>query len=180
MEGLSDTHCRIFTDSQAAMVRVQSGGPGPGQSLARRAISLARALVGRGISASVHWVLGRCGIYGNELADAVPRDAATRASAVFASKALSCSSGGSNNTEVCSMAFLKAYRTKKASEEWRGEILRRNQGRSFRVPAEGSRPRIPVCLGRTPKEVASRFFQLASGHAMIAPFLRSRETGLDG
>ena len=35
-------------------------------------------------------------------------------------------------------------------------------------------PRIPTTLGRTRKSLASRFFQLMSGHAMIAPFLRDK------
>ena len=116
-EGLLDTHCRIFTDSQAAMVRAQPDGIGPGQSSAKRAIALARALVGRGISVSVHWVPGHCGVHGSELADAVARDAAARAGTRLASDDSNGNSGGSSSTGVCSMAFLKANRARRASEE---------------------------------------------------------------
>ena len=35
-------------------------------------------------------------------------------------------------------------------------------------------PKIPKELQRAPKEVASRFFQLASGHAMTAPFFKEK------
>ena len=59
--------------------------------------------------------------------------------------------------------------------EWRGEIIQRGQGvRSFRVPPAGEIPRILVELRRAPKELAFRFFQLASGHAMIAPFVKEK------
>ena len=59
--------------------------------------------------------------------------------------------------------------------EWREEIIKRSQGRrSFRAPKEGRVPRIPPGLWNAPKEIASRFFQLASGHTMIAPFLREK------
>ena len=58
---------------------------------------------------------------------------------------------------------------------WRDEITRRCRGRvSFPIPKEGEVPRVPPGLVRAPKEVASRFFQLASGHAMIAPFLKEK------
>ena len=73
------------------------------------------------------------------------------------------------------MAFLKAQRKRKAVREWREEIIQRCQGgRTFRAPAEGEVPRIPAELRRAPKELASRFFQLASGHAVIAPFVKER------
>ena len=58
---------------------------------------------------------------------------------------------------------------------WGDEIIGRCRGRrAFRIPKEGEVPRIPPGLQRAPEEVASRFFQLASGHATIAPFLRDK------
>ena len=36
------------------------------------------------------------------------------------------------------------------------------------------KPRIPRPLQRAPKGLASLFFQIASGHAMIAPFLKEK------
>ena len=35
-------------------------------------------------------------------------------------------------------------------------------------------PKIPEALRKAPKALASRFFQLASGHAMTAPFLKEK------
>lgn len=82
---------------------------------------------------------------------------------------------GAGGAERHSLAFLKASRARKAAREWREEIVRWNRGRrTFKIPTEGSRPRILPGLDRAPKELASRFFQLSSGHAMISPFLREK------
>ena len=79
-----------------------------------------------------------------------------------------------------SLAFLKAERRGKAVKEWREEILRRCRGsRAFRVPTEGETPRIPLGLSKIPKEVASRFFQLISGHALTASFTKEKFGWLD-
>ena len=51
---------------------------------------------------------------------------------------------------------------------------KRRGGGAFEVPGRGSRLRIRPLLRTTRKKVASRYFQLLSGHAMIAPFLRDR------
>ena len=74
-----------------------------------------------------------------------------------------------------SLAFIKARIKRKAGAEWRQEIVRRSQGRrAFRIPAEVEIPRMPPGPLQAPKGLASRFFRLASGYAMIAPFLKER------
>ena len=45
---------------------------------------------------------------------------------------------------------------------------------AFEKPRGGARPRIRPLLRTTRKSVAARYFQLLSGHAMIAPFLKDR------
>ena len=60
--------------------------------------------------------------------------------------------------------------------------MKRCQGRrAFRlgIPREGEIPRNPPSLSKVPKEVASRYFQLASGHAMTAPFLKDKFKWID-
>ena len=67
---------------------------------------------------------------------------------------------------------MKTIIRRRAASDSRLEVARRCRGgRPYRVPRAGEVPRIPAGLRRTPKELASRFFQLYSGHAMIAPFL---------
>ena len=45
---------------------------------------------------------------------------------------------------------------------------------AYKEPGKEARPRIRGPLRRARKGVASRFFQLLSGHAMIAPFLKEK------
>ena len=62
----------------------------------------------------------------------------------------------------------------KARMERRGE-----RRRAFEGPDGRARPRIRTILRTTRKGVVSRFFQLLSGHAMIAPFLKDRWGWID-
>ena len=74
-----------------------------------------------------------------------------------------------------SRAFLKSILRRRAVSAWREEIRIESQGkRQFQVPTEGGVPGIPRALRRAGKGLTSRFFQLASGHAMIAPFLKEK------
>ena len=72
-------------------------------------------------------------------------------------------------------SFMKAMFRCRAVDSWRESIIRGGTGRRpYRTPKEGMVPKIPATLGRARKSLASRFFQLASGHAMIAPFLKDK------
>ena len=72
-------------------------------------------------------------------------------------------------------SFMKAMFRRRAVDSWRESIIRGGTGRRpYRIPREGMVPRIPAALGRARKSLASRFFQLASGHAIIAPFLKDK------
>ena len=167
---------RIFTDSQAAMSRIQDDSPGPGQSLASRGIRVARAgIYDKGATVSIQWVPGHREVTGNELADACARNEAERAEKLR---------GASNNSEGIrrrenenvSLAFVKSQARKEANKEWREMIrgLNRAGGRTRYKRRNEGIPRIPETLKKAPKAVASRFFQLASGHTMIAPFLQEK------
>ena len=68
----------IFTDSQAAMLRLQGDRPGPGHQAASRGIRAAREAHRRGASIIVNWVPGHAGVPGNEVADQWAVDAASR------------------------------------------------------------------------------------------------------
>ena len=54
---------RVFTDSQAAMQRLQSDQPGPGQAMARRGIRIAKlGIIDRGADIRIEWIPGHCGV----------------------------------------------------------------------------------------------------------------------
>ena len=77
------------------------------------------------------------------------------------------------------MAFMRRQITDGISERWISDTTTRiekgggHRG-AFVGPDRKARPRIRTALRRTGKGVASRYFQLLSGHAMIAPFLKDK------
>lgn len=152
---------RLFTDFQAAMQRLRTDALGPDQGLARQEIKLAQEITGPGqATISVHWIPRYMGVEGNELVDIYAREFAL-------------GKGGAGRRREASMAFLRAQRTAHATRGRREEGLRRRGGRNqFAVPPPGERPRIPREVRSAPMRIASHFFQLYSGHAMIALFLK--------
>ena len=123
---------------------------------------------------SIRWVPRHAGVRGNEIADMWATDAPARAEKTgTGSSKVGRSTGLASLQGMRSMTFFRTQLRRKAAAEWREEIIRRSQGgRSFLVPGVGTQPRIPSGLRQVPKELASLFFQLSSGHAMIVPFLK--------
>ena len=69
------------------------------------------------------------------------------------------------------IAFLRHVATERATGGWREDIESGNVGRrTVRLSTASTRSQ----LRRVTKRVAARFFQLLSGHAVIAPFLKER------
>ena len=130
----------IFTDSQAAMMRLRTDGPGLGQGRAVRGVQLAREVIRCGATVSIRWVPGHAAVQGNEVADMWASEAAVREEKARASK-----ERGSRPIGISrSLTFLKTALEKKAVAEWRQEIIARCQGRrAFRIPRVGEVPRIP-------------------------------------
>ena len=74
------------------------------------------------------------------------------------------------------MAFTKGQARKEANREWGMLVAQLNKERGYITLDKRSEniPRVPKALQKAPKRLASTFFQLASGHAMIAPFLKEK------
>ena len=66
----------IFSDSQAAISRVQHGRCGPAQALARATIAMTNELCGRDNILTIRWIPSHEGVEGNEQADEAARLAA--------------------------------------------------------------------------------------------------------
>ena len=171
------TAFNIFTDSRAAMTRLQDDRAGPGQQTASRGILTAMRARGRGASITINWVPGHAGVPGNEVADQWASEAAIREARA---RRGNDSNQITTSARVESRPFLKSRLRKRAHEEWRKEIRSRTTTRRpYRVPREDEIPRIPRALRKARKELEARFFQLSSGHAMIAPFLREKFGWID-
>ena len=156
----------IFTDSVAAMRRMTGDAPGPGQDMAIRAIELASRLTRKGSTVTIRWTPAHVGVEGNERADLAAKDAATLPPLRGTGRRLS-------------LAFMKRRTTDRTNERWitdtTARMGKKDKGRgAYTGPDRGARPRIRTQLRKAGKRVASRFFQLLSGHAMIAPFLKDR------
>ena len=174
-----DDHYRIFTDSQAAMNRLLDDRPGPGQLQAVRSILGARRIQQMGANISIHWVPGHEGIVGNEIADQWAVDTATR-ELRYRSRSLPGIGRPVPMDSTVSGSFMKAMFRRRAVDSWREIIIRGGtKRRPYRIPREGMVPKIPAALGGARKSLASRFFQLASGHAMTAPFLKDKFNWVD-
>ena len=158
--GEESTRYTIFSDSQAALSRVQHDRTGPGQALAIRAINTAKSLVDRGNTITLRWTPSHEGIEGNERADEMAKRAAEEREGVASPRFL----------KEASLSHLTRATTEarsRATAEW----IRTRSGRRRRYhPLKGGKMRKD--LNRTRKELASRFYQMLSGHAATAEHLR--------
>ena len=158
----------IFTDSTAAMRRLEGDAPGPGQEMAIRAIEIADRIVRRGNTITIRWTPAHVGIEGNERADQAAKSSAT----------LPPLRGTRGRF---SLAYQKRRITDGITRGWIEDTrARRNKNRegkhrgAYNEPGGEARPKIRRELRKAKKGVASRFFQLLSGHAMTAPFLKDK------
>ena len=149
----------IFSDSQAALSRIQHDRTGPGQALAIDAITTARDLVDRGNTITLRWTPSHEGIEGNEQADEMAKRVAEGEEG----------SASRHYLREASLSYLTRVTTEARSEataEW--IRTRSGQRRRYRPPKGG---KMRKDLGGCRKELAGRFYQLLSGHAATAEHL---------
>ena len=149
----------IFSDSQAAISRVQHDRTGPGQALAVKAITTTEALTARGNVVTLRWTPSHAGISGNERVDRTAKRAAEGREEEACQEYL----------REASLSHLTRTTTEaraNATAAW----IRDHCGRRRRYrPPKGGKLRKE--LGKCPKELAGRFYQLMSGHAAVAEHL---------
>ena len=168
--GGRDRRCVVFTNSTAVMRRLQDDRPGAGRELACEAMDWVGDLAETGCRVEIRWIPGHSGVEGNEMADNMAREAAERGMAGEKEKGIA---------RRISLAYLSRRRSEEASRRWKTDTTDRmrngagNKRRgAFRRPGRG--PVLRAELKGVSKGVASRFHQLWSGHAMIAPFLKDK------
>ena len=149
----------IFSDSQAAIARITHDGCGPAQTLARGSLAHVAELHGRGNTVTMRWTPSHAGVVGNEIADGAARSAAKDRL-------------GSPNPEYlaeASLSHLRRVTTERRSEATATWIRDKVAARHRYRPPPGGKMR--KALGRTRKELASRYYQLLSRHAATATHL---------
>lgn len=72
----SCSHYNIFSDSQAALSRIQHDRTGPGQAQAKEAIRTTENIIDRNNRIALHWTPAHTGVRGNEVVDAMAKRAA--------------------------------------------------------------------------------------------------------
>ena len=150
----------IFSDSQAALSRIQHDRTGPGQTLAIDAITTAGEIVSRGNNICLRWTPSHEGIEGNERADQMARRAAEGREGIAGPEYLS-------EASLSHLTRVTTENRSNATAEW----IRKRSGRHRRYqPPKGGKMRKE--LGKARKELASRFYQLLSGHAAVARHLQ--------
>ena len=150
----------IFSDSRAAVARIQHDDCGPTQALARAVIDTTYELRQRGCSVSVPWTPAHRVIEGNKHADAVAKRAAEgeedRADPEYLGEA-----------RLSHLTRKTTEARSRATRECMRDHVRRE--RRYRPPPGRKLHR---GLGKVRKELAGRSYQLPSGHAVTASHLR--------
>ena len=159
----------IFGDSTAAIDRIRSDSIGPGQHLAVASIEVCTRILARDNEVSIHWNPAHHGVLGNEKADeytkVAVRGESQRGAAHMVPDQYRWETSLSHMSRVATKAWSRAA-TRWMADRF-GDLRRRYQPPSGR----GLRRRL---LRGVPKSIASRYYQLLSGHAAIGPYLKDR------
>jgi len=146
----------IFSDTQAAIRRMASDEPGLGQKfaiLARQHIAALRR-ARPGITIEIRWCPGHKGIAGNEKADEWAKEVAGQA--------------GTHGPLPRSLANLKREISEKKWAEARQWAGGRTSKTKYRIP-KSQKP--DGVVASSTKRLASRYYQLKTGHARTGQYL---------
>jgi hypothetical protein len=181
----------IFTDAQAALARIQHNRMGAGQAMASRTIRLDEQLHELGLKVEYRWVPGHAGIEGNEVADGKAKEAAKlqhisaraegRSSAQAAMDPTRESPTVASRPEAynTTIAFLKRRVTEakwRDSARWIKDRVDRQRMRTYILSQRQTPDPLPA---HTRKGIATRFYQLKTGHALIGTYLHWRTLRAD-
>ncbi|KAJ8063237.1 hypothetical protein OCU04_008470 [Sclerotinia nivalis] len=145
---------KIYLDNQAGLYRLKIPSDAPGQICQIRAIKATETLLRKGTEISLNWVPGHTSVEGNELADALAKEATKQRSS-------------SNET---SFAFLGMDIKRTKSEEWNTLLYSSNSAYSKIYPWKtSSKIGIPE---NTKRSSISTLFQLKIDHGYFKSYLQ--------
>ena len=152
----------IFVDSRAAIDRVRSDTPSPGQRFAVAAIEVCTRIPERDNSVTIRWVPAHSGASGNEVADEHTKTAATGDA-----PSEEIPDGYHNET---SLSHMTRVATEDRSSRDDGVDLRARRGWATVQAPLGMRPP-PPRLRRVRETLTGRYYQLLAGHAATGSHL---------
>ena len=157
----------IFMDSQATLRRIQLDEPGPGQILALRTMNWESELIDKNIQVEYWWVPAHKGVEGNKEVDLQAMKAAYKHCGSYTE-----TQNPLKHLNYVSFAHINRRMTEVKWEESKNKIkeMGKKSKHSYRydLVMKGSNG---VTM-TSQKSIAARFYQLKTGHAIIASYLR--------
>src|SRR5690606_25359208 len=148
-------HAWIFLENTAAIQRIQSLRPGPGQCHAIQAHTNAHTLSIRGATLHIAWVPGHEGVEGNEIADTLAKEGAKQPA-------------DDSQFNYVSYSNIRRLARAAAYSKWDELWEERRSGKSYR--GHPKRKLEPV-LKPLPKRDTARITHLRTGHGYFNEFL---------
>jgi len=162
----------IFTDAQAAIWRMTSDDPGPGQKYALEARRYIAALHAKEPNAKIEirWCPSHQGIEGNEVADEWAKLAADEPDAHGVEWFSTTNPDGSVSEKKFPLprSLANVKRGFVDVKGWTRKQLARTRNRKYR-PCEKQKP--DPTVAKANKHLASRFYQLKTGHCLTGQYL---------
>jgi ribonuclease HI len=162
-----NTEYTIFADSTSAIQRCKTDHLGAGQQFARATIKWSEDLASRGCTLTIRWVPSHANIEGNETAD------------VWAKEAATCEMDAVDKTYLneTSVAFMTRKATENRSDGTKKWVKEKSSKRTQYQPPKKKGMRKALMKER--KSVASRYYQLLTGHAITASYLFNKIKKID-
>ena len=146
--------------------RIRTDRIGPGQTFAVTAIQTCSQIMSRGNSVTIRWVPAHQGIAGNKKADEFAKAAAKQ-------NTPDCAVSNELRWEI-SLSHMTRIATENRSRKvkvWVADHLGDPRRKCKPPKGKGVRRKL---LQRAPKNIASRYYQLLSGHAAIGTCLKDK------
>ena len=156
----------IFVDSTSAIERIRTDYLGPGQQFAIAAIEVCIRIMSRQNKVTICWVPAHHAIQGNETADTMAKIAAEGTHLEY-----NVPDNYRLETSLAHMSRVASDKQRVMAKDWMKNRFG-NPARKYQPPkGKGLRRKL---LRQTPKSIASRYYQLLSGHTAIGQYLKDR------